>query len=475
MKLKVTNDQFSSAQTTKHLTSADSETMGRSFAYHLTFVKLPIALCSSLAFFLAPSTTSLVTMMTRMPNSRAFAKKDFMEEPDLLVETAEWASPAHVGSVKLVSDAAEEINLVEDLITEHIQHLCVVLESTKTVIPTQDKTLWNEILRLKERAALGCAQSVTYLWNTSPGQGQRQQFVTSTRRRRTRGYAGISTLFRRPCPTWRPVQAANHCNPFSRELGEEFHSCQLRYDFLAIFQALRSFTFAEVPVLKTNTSHPKQRNSTKAIVRGRASMSFPTVDGGGLASDMLTAVHEHRLCRAQTISRFARDMSREAGRYASMSKALGKGHLTPNIFRSFMTIYKQVASINSLLHHGVAKSKFRVLFTHPISLLMALVTRRVHHDHTEGHEFSLSSTANAFSWGVHPLQLSARLAAHLNDVERTCSWMSGDRTFAASPYVWDVVIPSSKLKLDCTLHLTKVPEFYPTWSTCIEILASIAP
>ncbi|KAK0443246.1 hypothetical protein EV421DRAFT_1735849 [Armillaria borealis] len=433
MKLKVTNDQFSSAQTTKHLTSADSETMGHSFAYHLTFVKLPIALCSSLMFFLAPSTTSLVTMMMRTPNSRAFAKKDFMEEPDLLVETAEWVSPAHVGSVKLVSDAAKEINLVEDLITEHIQHLCIVLESTKTVIPTQDKTLWNEILRLKERAALD-----ELLYTSTSRSSSNHSFALTS----SSSSSSIST---------------DHCYP-SRSSG-------VAVKFLFEQGSLEWELESRVVLNQSRTSGIRRQgkdrgsNSSLARVEGEleATQAYPHRSGdrvqrrGQYKQELGEEFHSCQLSGspaqyadfprtpAVSCANHFPDTSREAGRYASTSKALGKGHLMPNIFRSFTTVYKQV-----------------------------------HHDHTEGHEFSLSSTANAFSWGARPLQLSARLAAHLNDVERTCSWMSGDQTFAASPYVWDVIIPSSKLKLDCTLHLTKVPEFYPTWSTCIEILASIA-
>ncbi len=46
-----------------------------------------------------------------------------------------------------IQDAAEEIDLVQELITEYIEHpFRTVLESTKTVIPAKDRTLWNKIL-----------------------------------------------------------------------------------------------------------------------------------------------------------------------------------------------------------------------------------------------------------------------------------------------------------------------------------------
>ncbi|PBK97364.1 hypothetical protein ARMGADRAFT_1009399 [Armillaria gallica] len=113
------------------------------------------------------------------------AKRDFIEDfftqeiiemyavAHFLVEIVEWASLAHVGSIDPayfgdvalcagpeailasyeegsvvpVQDAAEEIDLVQELITEYIEHpFRTVLESTKTVIPAKDKTLWNKIL-----------------------------------------------------------------------------------------------------------------------------------------------------------------------------------------------------------------------------------------------------------------------------------------------------------------------------------------
>ncbi|KAG7445706.1 uncharacterized protein BT62DRAFT_932863 [Guyanagaster necrorhizus] len=113
------------------------------------------------------------------------AKEDFIDDffteeiiemyavAHFLVETAEWASLAHVGSIDPthfgdvalcagpdailasyeegsvvpIQDAAEEMNIVEELITEYIEHpLRTILESTKTVIPAKDKILWNKIL-----------------------------------------------------------------------------------------------------------------------------------------------------------------------------------------------------------------------------------------------------------------------------------------------------------------------------------------
>ncbi|KAK0504269.1 hypothetical protein EDD18DRAFT_1063331 [Armillaria luteobubalina] len=117
------------------------------------------------------------------------AKRDFIEDffteeilemyavAHFLVETAEWASLAHgceilmhilaayfgdvalcagpeailasyeAGSVVPIQDAAEEMDLVEELITEYIEHsLRSVLESTQTAIPAEDKTFWNKIL-----------------------------------------------------------------------------------------------------------------------------------------------------------------------------------------------------------------------------------------------------------------------------------------------------------------------------------------